>query len=189
MNKLRRSLLSILANNKIKYVKYLVGTGSQYMNTGLVGGLYRIELGAQATSIPDNGVLPIGAGQYFYLFFSTGDRTYVRLNYGNQLMTTNNSLIYHDYKLDGYNLYIDGEKRITVSSQASDGQLYLFKSSGYLDRLSTVKISYCRIYDLNTNELIRDYKPALDEDGRAGMYDAVSKTFTYSAVGEFEYEE
>ena len=190
MNKFRRSLLSIIANNeKIKFVSFLVGTGNQYMKTGLTGGQYIIEFGAQATNITSNGVLPIGAGNSYYIFFNTTTTTAFKTSTFQQQSTQNTPLEFHTYKTDGYSLYIDDVKKITLGIANNTGELWLFKSYSYADRPSTLKMSYCKIYDMNTNELIRDYKPAIDENGRAGMYDAVANTFTYSNVGEFEYEE
>ena len=190
MNQFRRSLLSVFANNKkINFVRFLVGTGRQYIKTGLTGGRYVIEFGAQATNITGNGVLPIGCGDDFYIFFNTVNSTAFKTGIDGQQSISNTPLEYHTYRTDGYSFYIDGVKKITLGLAGNSGELWLFKSYSYANRPSTLKMSYCKIYDMNTNELIRDYKPAIDKNGRAGMYDTIAATFTYSNVGEFEYEE
>lgn len=170
----------------ITFVNYLVGTGNQYINTGLTGGRYVIEFGAQATTMPSNGVLPIGTTN-FYVFFSTASQSAYNTT-GTQIAFANTPLQYHVYRSTGSQLYVDNVLKATRPLASTSGALWLFKGSGYTDRSSSVKFSFCKIWDYTTNELLRDYVPALDENGRAGFFDKVSQTFKFSEVGDFLYE-
>ena len=170
----------------IRFVNFLVSNGPQYINTGLTGGKYIIEFGAQALSMPSNGTLPVGT-TFFYIFFPT-DSTGAYNTQGVQTVFNLTTLQYHVYRHDGSNLFVDGVHAATRGIAGTAGALYLFKASGYMDRLSTTKMSYCKIWDITTNELLRDYVPALDENGRAGFFDRVSQTFKFSESGEFLYE-
>ena len=170
----------------IRFVNFLVANGSQYINTGLTGGRYVIELGCQALSIPSNGTLPVGT-KNFYIFLSA--ETVVGYNTtGTQITFNNTNLDFHTYRHTGTQLFVDGVLKATRTLASTSGALYLFKASGYMDRLSTTKMSFCKIWDYTTNSLLRDYVPALDENGRAGFFDRVSQTFKFSEVGDFLYE-
>ena len=136
--------------------------------------------------MPTNGTLPVGT-THFYIFFST-DTVSAYNTTGNQTTFGNNSLEYHIYRSDGSILQVDGVNRVKSGLALPYAPLYLFKASGYMDRLSTTKMSYCKISDITTNELLRDYVPAVDENGRAGFFDRVSQTFKFSESGEFLYE-
>ena len=170
----------------IRFVNFLISNGPQYINTGLTGGRYIIEFGAQALSIPSDGTLPIGTSN-FYIFFPTNTTTAYNTT-GDQVVFNNTPLEYHVYRSDGTVLKVDGISKATRPLADTSGPLYLFKASGYRGRLSTTKMSYCKIWDITTNELLRDYVPAIDENGRAGFFDRVSQTFKFSESGDFLYE-
>lgn len=170
----------------VNFVNFLVSNGPQYINTGLSGGRYIIEFGAQATGMPLNGCLPIGTTD-FYVFFPSRTQTAFNTT-GVQQLFGNTPLQYHIYKSNASQLYVDGILKSSRALASQDGNLWLFKASGYTDRASTLKMSFCKIWNYETNELIRDYVPALDSNNRAGFYDRVAGTMVYSEMGDFLYE-
>ena len=88
-----------------------------------------------------------------------------------------------DSIIEGYSDYIliHGERSKNI---------YLFNISqgGTAEnRFGKFKLYYCKIWQGDT--LVRDFVPVLDTEGKACLYDNVSKEYFYnSGSGEFSYQ-
>ena len=95
---------------------------------------------------------------------------------------------------NGYNGDITSNsktKTITSSDTISVAKnIYLFNISqgGTAEnRFGKFKLYYCKIWQGDT--LVRDFVPVLDTEGKACLYDNVSKEYFYnSGSGEFSYQ-
>ena len=195
-NIIRRSLFQTSAPTPpLVLVNHLIGTATQYIDTGLTGTKYNIEIKCKATSMPSNGVLPWGTTNgYLFLYATNG----VGWNTtGSQItvsgIDTMNFRIYnqHYYNTSLAQLYIDGADKGVRGTQQTTGALYLFKASGYMDRQSRLSVEYCKIWTYGpegSQTLLRDFVPAL-YNGRPGLYDRQNDVMYYSMSGDdFSYD-
>ena len=189
------SLTAILPEKQLSAIE---STGTQYIDTGLIGKSgYRTVIGfSQLQAAPSSGSIgPIGSiGQ-------TGDtriypihysiNTY-GLGYGPYIEIPNNPMtigefVEFDSTLNAGSQIIkkNGEIIYTgtnTSSINSNLNMYLFAVNvrGTANCFNKIRLYYCKIYYNGT--LVRDFVPYRNSSGAVGMYDLVNNVF-YANVG------
>lgn len=185
-------------------LKYLQSSGSQYINTGIKGSdTTKFELKVRTLSTATWPEI-INASQSdnsssqccgVRLYSNTAD---FQIEYGPYATTTckaSNCQTGTDYELIVENnklTYNGTEVSNTTKSFTITHNLNMFlfacNYQGNAWRHYTGRIYYCKIYQSGT--LVRDFRPALDDNNVACMFDMVSKTFFYNqGSGTFTYEE
>ena len=188
-----------LYGRQIHQVEYLESTGTQYIDTGIIG-----KTGVKAFIDFEwlNG--NIGNDRYVIAASTGTTRTYFG-TYQSKWMFGNGSYIqakgiqenvrYNaeiSWLLDNSYVDINGNRIITSTTTGevnTNLTLWLFsRNQGYFQAgwSSVIKMYSCKIYEVNT--LVRDYKPAVDENGVGFMFDRVSHTiFDNAGTGLFKY--
>lgn len=181
--------------NSYKSIEYLESTGTQYIDTGVVGksGL-EILIDYEHTALTSDSQIPIGSMK------ASSDRIYP--------LSSGNYFGYGPYKSASisvtvntrYSVYTKlcaGEQLLIVNGKAaytgadsteydSSCNMYLFAANkeGTASYQCKAKIRCCKIYENGT--LIRNFVPCMNLKGDAGMYDLVnSKFYVNAGTGEF----
>ena len=193
-------------------VEYLESTGTQYIDTGVIGktGL-SINVKVSSTTIEDSNLIgaTLGVGGNYTRFFMTYYNYKLRIGYGSYTDPVSvSSGTTYDFKWEAIKntqaLYVDGTKVYTgtnTNTYNTGLTMYLFGRHSVYDGSETAnkycmtgKIYYCKIWDNGT--LIRDFIPCY-KDGTPGMYDKLNDvfyqnegtgTFTCGRILEKEYE-
>lgn len=185
--------------NTVKYIEYIEGTGTQYIDTGIQ---------------PDNNTtfeLSIALNDLSTTQAVMGARTGLAQNSYN-IFVLNNDLRWDYYTTQtstGLSYTVGNIINITKTANQTifetQGQtktitdtttefttpytMYLFTINQPTEetRYAKMKLYSCKIYQNST--ICRDFKPALDSDGVACLYDEVSKEYFYnSGTGTFNYQ-
>lgn len=198
-----------LLPNGYTRLEYIASTGTQYIDTGLVGKSgYTIDTTISFTE------LSTGDYQYFagYSYTGSADRTYfIRINnssnhlgytYGtnvvNKLLEVEENTFYNIksvMKANKQELYVDGKKIGSSSYPAlsydaeNPKNIYIFVSNYTNNTINGAMKTKCKEvkwYDENDN-LVRHYIPCYrNSDNEIGMYDLVfGKFYTNQGEGEF----
>lgn len=186
---------SFTYGREIHYVDYLESTGTQYIDTGVtLTNNHSVEIDYQLTSASQNrkgifGGLVVNGSRFGALLSPSNN--YLEFGYG----TTN--VIYqtglpdtqrHVMKQQKNLLYFDGTLIYTFNSatftQNFTAPLGNFAYTNYTP--ASAKYYSSRWWDGDT--LVRDYKPAIDENGVGFMFDRVSHTiYDNAGTGVFNY--
>ncbi|MBQ2624051.1 MAG: hypothetical protein IJG18_03040 [Kiritimatiellae bacterium] len=187
-----------------KFLRYVEATGSQYVDTGIVGRYgTKAECKVEWMDFADSSFLASRTGWgdsrlYFCYCLNASGNMYTaqgkgeNVNNGQDLRFEKNRIYNYVSEfsaVDGNNMStntitIDGTKVFAKATTALDTgkNLYVFA----LNVNNTVNAkSKTRCYGLKIwqdGTLVRDFKPCL-KDNRAGLYDAVSDTIFYSGSG------
>lgn len=154
-------------------LEYIEATGSQYIDTGIQpSATMKSELDFQFTqnnsdtwcfsALQTSGNSGVRVGVYqnaFYLVCATSSQA--------SLLERTKFTVNPTYSVP-LNMYLFAENRNGSAYGLCAGKLYS-----------------CKIY--NNGVLVRDYIPAMNSDGVAGLYDAVNDTFTLPSSGTFVY--
>lgn len=192
-------------NTPDKFVRYVEATGSQYVDTGIVGRYNtKAECKVEWMAFSDSAFLDCGDWsdntRFFMCHCSTasgnmfaGYRTGSKVTYDGSDLLFEKKRVYtytSDYSApDGSNnstntVYIDETKVFTKVATALDTELSLYVFS-MNHKGSAYGNSKTRCYGLKIwqdGALVREFKPCV-KNGRAGLYDTVSETIFYSASG------
>lgn len=183
--KLRRKLALALANlkKKRKYyceVEYLEGTGTQYIDTGL-DYFADFEVGIQLRTSVSNKAL--GNGAFYcmqrynqanpYWYFSTGTGT------SNSYITSTPITEHHIMKWKDNKIYSDGVllTDFTKDSNAPN-RMYLYSGDG--GNKYPNMIYFCKLWNPDNGELVRDFIPVLDWDMKPCLFDRVTEQLFYN---------
>ena len=186
---------SFTYGREIHYVDYLESTGAQYIDTGItLTNNHSVEVDYQLTSASQNrkGIFGglIANGARFGALLSPSNN-YLEFGYGSTnvfyqpgLPDTNRHVMKQEKNL----LYFDGVLTYTFSTatftQNFTAPLGNFIYTNY--NPASAKYYSSKWWDGNT--LVRDYKPAIDENGVGFMFDRVSHTcFLNAGTGAFKY--
>ena len=192
--------------------EYIESTGTQYINTGLIGKSgYTLETSLSFTQ------LATGSYQYFagHAYTGSADRLYfIRManttkalgyTYGADNTQTSNFTTLTEntwyrfksiMKANEQKLYLDGTLLggTSFGALSYDAQnpkyIYMFVSQyvSTVNGYTKAKCRYAKWYDENNN-LVRHFVPCLDDNGVACMYDLVTKTTFYNqGTGDFKYK-
>lgn len=182
-------------------VEYLESTGTQWIDTGLYGGLDTLGVNFKFR------VTTIETGKYYVLgnFNQVGQCGVIRSTvegstdiilryyidtaaYGIVLGTANSDIIFSN---QNNSIMSDGVVRGTLpnnTAKLSNSQLLLFGTGFGVSFNAGGRCYYLKIYlDLSFTALLRNFIPCYRKaDNKPGMYDLVTKTFfTNQGTGEF----
>jgi hypothetical protein len=173
-------------------LSYLQGTGTQYINTGIIGksGL-KIEIKVKFLS-PLSTAFLIGSrtNSDINSFTLLTQNQRLRADYytvgplGATLTPTQPYVIIKDNNLT----YVDGALQPVQAASSFNSLLpmYIFSvnSGGTVTTPINANIYYCKIWD-TSGALVRDFAPAI-KDGVYCLYDKVSCTYFYNqGIGSF----
>lgn len=183
-------------------VEYLESTGTQYIDTGIMGnGEFNIKYGLYANSIGSGSDIFAGARsstQHLNLG-QAADNGQFTIGYLNQYWQESRNFAINtrydieiSYKSGEQYAIINGTKgssKTYTGTEQTDLTIYLFKRHHYgTDNVGGLQ---GRIYYFTIKQndvLVRDFIPVLDNSGRPAMYDQVSgKLFYNKGTGEFTY--
>ena len=175
-------------------LEYIRSSGTQYIDTGYIPN--------QDTRVYAECVLPIASGSTQALFGSrviSSSSQYQFVTQGGYYRTDYNTTInnFTQTSFGDTKFYIDKNKNITdVNGQYNieqtygtftcPGNMYIFatNNNGSVYGYASAKLYVLKIYD--NDVLIRDFIPAKDEIGNAGLFDKVEEKFYYNAgTGSF----
>lgn len=182
----------------MRWLDYIESTGTQYINTGVLGGTnIGFEIKFQRTGShsgwghlvgainADSSLMQIFGIKSWSEFLSrkgTGD-----IQYGYYTFTQN---VDYTVSLTGADLKINGAtvKMLPTSSFTMDCPLYIF-AADYNNVpnsiLPSTRLYYAKIWDNGT--LVRDFVPAI-ENNHAGLYDTVTgRLYSNAGTGDFLY--
>ena len=191
-------------NTPDKFVRYVEATGSQYVDTGIVGRYgTKAECKVEWMAFSDSSFLASRTGWgdsrlYFcYCLDANGNMFTAQgkganVNNGQDLCFEKKRIYTYtsefsavdDNNMSTNTITIDGTKVFTKASTALDTARNLYVFALNVNNTVNAK-SKTRCYGLKIwqdGTLVRDFKPCL-KDNRAGLYDAVSDTIFYSESG------
>lgn len=170
-------------------LQYTQSTGSQYIDTGFQPDQdTRVVMDLQGATTTSGvymhyGVTGFMAGKAsnnswnYYAYYGTQELAY-------SARTASDFITRHTVD-QNKNVITTGAdtKTLTAETFSSNYSMYLFgvNSSGSLVYASPIKVFSCQIYD--NDVLVRDYVPALNAGGVAGLYDLVNGVFYADAAG------
>lgn len=172
-------------------VEYLKATQSQYIDTGVCPtDKTKVEIKCAFTNAYGYSVL--GANPYFVITSSSIDKS-IRFRRNNVLLNgdPNDGNRVHEIVFDRTNAYVDGNLKCTFtdSTFTSPHTMLLFarhSQNGGIEEKSDSIIYWCDVYE--NDELVREFAPVLDNNGRPCMFDIVGQQPYYNAgSGEFQY--
>lgn len=183
-----------------KQVEYIQSSGTQYINTGVIGRLpvsvslkMRTGSGMSSTDTVMLGMYQADAhatpiylfnGTWYVSVGSTG-----KASPGGYLADNTDYEVESTLTTSDYNVTVNGTTVINGSATSSSGGtnvLYLFARNdfGTATRLASARLDYCKLYQ--NNVLVRDFVPCIDSSGKYGLYDKVNAQFYGNAgTGSF----
>ena len=170
-------------------IEYLEFTGTQYINTGIVGN-NNIKVVVDINILGIQGWI-FGArhtwsNRAFGLSIDPNPaRYFINYSTGYQYKAVP-STSRHVITMDKNNFYEDGVLLNTFSPAVftTPGTMYVGRCNGDGAAGLHAYMYYVKIYD--NDVLVRDFVPVLDKDGVACMYDRVTSQFFYNAgTGDF----
>lgn len=191
-----------VAGRQVHPVEYLESTGTQYIDTGVKynsNKTYQIknkiiyiealgqsqgsgwDAGGQ-NSISTNGELVVGAS------LLTGDITGKIVELSQTINSGTNTLTVYNYSVDGVAIPTASRNHTSLSQHAGNGgygigAMYSTNTFSYFTKAKFFN------YSISENDtIVRDYLPAIDENGVGFMFDRVSHTcFLNAGQGQFKY--
>lgn len=180
-------------NQGVTYLEYIESSGTQYIDTGhkptnnsrvvmeveaLKGGVYPFFGARTANGVGSFVLWEMSASSIRSDFNTTGTETTVSKVLSHVVIDKNKNVCKF-----GDTTITNGAASFNCSYNLC---LLALNSGGEVDeRKLSAKLYRCQVYDNDT--LIHDFRPALDGDGIACLWDEVSKTFYHNAgTGEFK---
>ena len=172
-------------------LKCLVSSGTQYIDTGIVptaGTRFVVSFQLVSPSTANEAIVSTGSFSFRYL----GANNYFRSNSGNQanFPTTIDASAHHVAEKSMLGCTIDDTWSVTNTASTPANPLYLFahNNAGTAQNFANVEIDFVKIYE--SDILVRDFIPVLDNDGTPCLFDKVEEKLYYNAgSGIFSYEE
>ena len=183
-------------------LKYLEGTGTQYINTGYKPYKTRTDLifqqtGGTTASYYIVGLKDSDIGRYIVAIYNSAQRAWLTTDKEASewvLLSNHNNnphlLVYND---TNHKVVFDGVDKMVVSDFTSEASrpVYLFglNNLGNPDGLFKGRIYYCKFTDKETGLVVREFIPCKrNSDNVVGMYETVSGVFyTNDGTGTFSY--
>lgn len=166
---------------------YIRSTGTQCINTELIPTNHYVEIKSRASSTTNNTVLfGVDVHGYHVTWYNSkwhfGMGTYESSGGAEYACNTLHTFVYNkDHKFT-----IDGNIVATDVNAKGTSSLYLLHRPQNETTKMSAYIYYCKIYECDTDELVRDFIPCKDPDGVVCMYDKVTKTYFYNCgTGSF----
>ena len=181
--------------------EYLESTGTQYINTEVVG-TQNISIDTtfswsrylNAWNFFFNAMAGVYDGQWYGLAQASSFRN-VRFNMGISTVYTNiayNDFTAHNYVMENFQITIDGSNTHSISNKSDFTTVYpiaIFANNkkGNIEQYSYAKLYSFKIYD--NKVLVRNFIPALDTNHKPCLYDTVTgNTFYNQGTGTFSYQ-
>ena len=196
-----------LAELPDKFVRYVEATGSQYIDTGIVGRYgTKAECKVAWMGLGDTAFLACGNynnNTRFYMCYSSSNagNMFTAQRTGDKVHSNESG---HDLLFDKKRIYtytsdfsapysdgtstntitIDGTVVFKVGKQSLDtgANLYIFACNREGSAISFSKTRFDGLQIWQDGSLVRDFKPCV-HDGRAGLYDAKNDQIYYSGSG------
>lgn len=171
-------------------LEYLESTGTQYIDSGVVGS-------SNTRVIADFAITGLGSGTTF-VFGAQGTDSVrytlgitsagvFRSDYGTEMTSGKTAVLNTRYKADkNQNVCTVNDSTITSTAQTFTGttNIYLFARSYSSLSYSQIKLYSCKIYSNGT--MVRNMIPAKNSSGTLGLYDTVNGAFyTNAGTGTF----
>lgn len=167
---------------------YIESSGTQYIDTGIIPTNHRLKIKFQKNDT---------SGSSIFGTYGTSSKTdsYELTWYQNKWYYSNGqynsnhptvpplvtNVIELDYFTFDNKVIMNGvDVGTTLDTSVSSRYLYLFGKNNVSIQLSSMKLWYAKIYDRDTQELVRDFIPAIDNDGVVCLYDNVTKAYFYN---------
>lgn len=187
---------NVITHEEINYVEYIESTGTQYIDTGFYPtSTTTVRLKFNMTAVTGNVIF----GYYVdetddFRIFNYSSKAYLDYGsgsgynriYGGTLSTGTT------YNIEFGNRYVkDLDTNTNIISNTEVSFTKKTKTAGIFGdgnlAASSGKLYYCQILD--NGVLVRDFRPALDSNGVACLYDKVTKKYFYnSGTGTFNYQ-
>lgn len=179
------------SNKEYERVEYIESDATQYIDTGFKPNQNtKVVMDTQFVGVNESITFQafFGAndgGQFSAGYHDLNGDYYVYCNDKAKAYETEMIMDRMTVSMDGSVAHIGDSITLTYSPgefQSTDN-LYLFarNMSGTASYQSKIRVYGCQIYD--NGVLIRDYIPAVDNNGVAGLYDSVNDSFVYSSIG------
>ena len=174
-----------------KQLKSLISSGTQYIKTGVTPTENtRVVFGFQMVSPGTANEAIISAVQFSFRYY--GASGCFRSNSKNQVnfSTDIDATAYHTAEKTATGCTIDDAYSVTNTAGSTTYPLFIFahNASGTASNFASVKIDFIQIYESDT--LVKDYIPVMDNDGVACFFDKVAQECVYNAgSGSFGYGE
>ena len=189
---------SFTYGREIHYVDYLESTGTQYIDTGVkLNSNFSVELDYQLTSASQSraglfGALSMtGSNQGRFGSILSPSNQYLEHGYGSGndywqqgMPNTNRHLLYQKKN----EIYFDGELIHTFNTATFSLTMNAYLGNFVYTNYTPAKAKYYGSRWWSGNTLVRDYKPAIDENGVCFWFDRVTHSvFLNNGTGAFSY--
>ena len=181
-----------VAGRQIHPVEYIESTGTQYIDTGVkLSSTSKVECSAEYTGVPTSGssylfgvydnnknfglnsALRADPPRWFGVWYNQGTLTSYTVFTG---LNTK-----YDVEVSSNGIYVNGELMSSVSGTfTGTANAYLFWANGTTQPKSIMKMYRCKMW--NSNNMVRDFIPAIDENDTFFMFDKITHT-TYNNSG------
>ena len=180
---------------EIHYVDYIESTGTQYIDTGFnptskTRWEYDYQFNNTSSSYIGNGMFITSPSTQRFAIGLIGD--YFNMSYGaDNVVSVPSDTDRHMFIIDANNMYwkIDnstGTYSTEVTASLSRNIYFFARNGGSLYNANSGKLYGSKIYD--NGILVRDYKPAIDENGVGFMFDrAIHTIYDNAGTGAFKY--
>ena len=194
------AIKTITGSSGVIELSYLESTGTQYIDTEYLPYKTKTEVTFQMPTKPsgieDTYIMAswnANNNRYYPVIYNGGDEGFNTADKNNSFTklgeydTSIHTVIYND---ENNKVYYDGVEKATISdltTQATNS-IYLFAvhSSNGAEQLFAGRIINVKITDKETNTLVRNLIPALDENYIPCLYDLVEEKYYYNmGTGNF----
>lgn len=188
MNKklLRKKLALMLATLKKKRpfyteIEYLESTGTQYIGTGL-DYFADFEVGIQLRNNVINKAL--GNGIFYCMQRYNATQPYWSFTSSNSYISSVLITEHHVLKWKDDTIYVDGIQITTKQKSSNSGNSMSLFGAGR--QTFPNMIYFCKLWNPDNGELVRDFIPVLDWNMTPCMYDRVTEQLFYNqGKGDF----
>lgn len=194
----RRQLMAMQSELPSAYrrVEYLESSGTQYINSGVIGSI-PLEAVATASFAETRNACLLGSRQAatatrFYILSVFNGKWHVGINTsepsGSNVVANTKYGMRFTIDENGFSLYVNDSLEFTGSNYYStEFPMFVFAANNYG---SAARIAKAKLYSmaiLRNGTAERNFIPCVRKsDSKPGMYDTVTKTFyTNAGTGEF----
>ena len=186
-----------------KFIEYLGGTGTQYINTHITSFTNLFEIFTVLSASSANGSSQPTFMSFFGIqcYWSASSSTFRMWSSTGGTQVSSVTMVANRKHTAYYAVTSNSQRRMRIDFEqmkTSSGTytslnyppcLFCWKSNSSPSYMPVMKVYGCRIYDNGT--LIRDFHPCLSaENGHAGepaLYDVINNTYLYNeGTGTFE---
>lgn len=180
----------VLDSSKLTFIEYIESTGTQYIDTLYIPtNNTRVLLDAQITQGETGekqlfGLRESTSGPFLTFFLTTDNKISSRWRETAIKTFSSSDTIYerHTFDRNQNTATYDGETLTWEDTEFTFSYtlpLLCRKTGTTIDEHIKAKVYSCQIYENDT--LVRDFQPAINLNGEAGLYDAVNNKFYKNA--------